>query len=107
MPGCRLALVRSGMTRTRSPAANLCVVKLNPPRGWNEGRRGRGVPRPSAGLQIDRRKLALLAPLERETDALPLVQRLQPGPLHRGDVDEHVLAAVIGLDEAVALLFVE
>ena len=40
-------------------------------------------------------------------DRLVVLQRLQAGGLHRGDMDEDVLAAVRGLDEPVALLGVE
>src|SRR3712207_8043529 len=37
-------------------------------------------------------------------DLLVLVQALQPRRLHGGDVDEYVPAAVLGLDEAEALV---
>src|SRR5208282_5931193 len=58
-------------------------------------------------LQISRRGFALLALLKLEADLLAFVERADAGVLHGGDVDEHVLAAVFGLNEAVALLGVE
>src|SRR5436190_20183495 len=55
--------------------------------------------------EIDRlRTLALLVGLDVQGDALSLGQRFEPGPLDRGDVHEHVAAAVVRLDEAVAAL---
>src|SRR5262245_26087941 len=58
--------------------------------------------------EVDRlRPLALLVGLDVEGDALPLGQRFEAGALDRGDVNEHVAPAVIGLDEAVAALGVE
>ena len=36
-------------------------------------------------------------------DNLSFVERGQSGALHGGDVDEHVLAAALGLDESIAL----
>jgi hypothetical protein len=42
-----------------------------------------------------------------ERDFLSLVEAMQPGPFHSADVDEHVLAAVIRLDEPEAFLAVE
>ena len=35
------------------------------------------------------------------------LEALEPGALHRADVDEHVLAATVGLDKSEALLSVE
>ena len=63
-------------------------------------------PAASGGLEVRRR---LLAPLRHhlESDPLVLGEVPQPGCLHRRDVHEHVLAATLGLDEAVALLGVE
>src|SRR3954467_9897553 len=58
-------------------------------------------------LQIDRRCLALLAALQFEADLLPLMQIAQAGALDRGNMHEHVLRAVLGLNEAVALLGIE
>src|SRR5438876_421809 len=58
--------------------------------------------------EVDRfRALALLVRLDLEGDALPLGEILQPGALHGGDVHEHVAAAVVRLDEAVAAFAVE
>src|SRR5262249_7138581 len=53
------------------------------------------------------RTLALFIGLDVEGEALPLAQRFEPGPLDGGDVHEHVAAAIVGLDEAVAALGVE
>src|SRR5208282_3076822 len=58
-------------------------------------------------LQISRRGFALLALFELEADLLAFVERADAGFLHGGDVDEHVLAAAFGLNEAVSLLRVE
>src|ERR1700738_2114097 len=51
--------------------------------------------------------LALFIGLDVEADALPFVERLEPGALDRGDVHEHVASTIVGLDEAVAPLAVE
>src|ERR1700692_736387 len=51
--------------------------------------------------------LALFVGFNVESDALPLTQRLQPRAFNGGNVHEHVAAAVVGLDEAVAALAVE
>src|SRR5262249_48404513 len=53
------------------------------------------------------RTLALFIGLDVEGEALPLAQRFEPGPLDGGDVHEHVAAAIVRLDEAVAALGVE
>src|SRR3954462_2770118 len=53
------------------------------------------------------RALALLVRLDIEVDALTFVERCHSGALDRRDVDEHVAAAVVGLDETVAALAVE
>ena len=50
---------------------------------------------------------AVAAGLQFVGDLLVVLQTRQPGALDRRDVDEHVLAAVIRLDEAVALGGVE
>src|ERR1043166_8076655 len=65
--------------------------------------------RQSAGDdQVDRlRTLALLVGLDVEVDALAFVERFQPGALDCRDVHEHVAAAIVRLDEAVAPLRVE
>src|SRR5262249_34822104 len=58
--------------------------------------------------EIDRLgALALLVRLDLEGNALSFGQILQPGPLDSCDVNEHVAAAVVGLDEAVATFSVE
>src|SRR5579885_907265 len=51
--------------------------------------------------------LALLVGLDVETDALSLVEALEPRLLDRRDMHEHVASAVVRLDEAVATLAVE
>src|ERR1051326_9392597 len=71
---------------------------------------GRPTPPPrlgSSGLQIDRRHLALLATLEVEADLLALLQVTEAGALDRRDVNEDVLRAILGLNEAEALRGVE
>jgi len=61
----------------------------------------------SAGeRQVIRGLLATLAD-HLVANLLPLIQRAETGPLHRRDVNEHILAAVIGLDETEALLRIE
>src|SRR6266851_5324688 len=50
---------------------------------------------------------ALLVRFDLECDALSVGQVLQPGPLHRGDVHEHIATAVIGLNEAIATFSIE
>src|ERR1700730_10362327 len=58
--------------------------------------------------QIDRLgAFALLVRFDLECDALSFGQILQPRPFHRGDVNEHIAAAVIGFDEAIAAFSVE
>ena len=52
------------------------------------------------GLEIDRRGLALLAAFELIANPLAFDQMFsQPRTLDGGDMDEHVLRAVFGLDE--------
>src|SRR5665213_1803088 len=59
-------------------------------------------------LQIDRRFLAAAAVLLQFIgQALAFIEGAQVRTLDGGDVHEHVLAAVFGLDEAVALAGVE
>src|SRR5215212_8274159 len=66
------------------------------------------APSRSRGLEIDRRGLAVaLVGLELVGDLLTLAQAHQARALHRRDVDEDILAAVVRLDEAVALRLVE
>jgi hypothetical protein len=40
-------------------------------------------------------------------DDLPLIKAAQPGSLDRRDMDEHVLAASLGLNKSVAFLRIE
>jgi hypothetical protein len=64
--------------------------------------------KPSGGLQVAGGSLARLAIGEDLVrDLLALDQLRQTGALDCGDVDEHVAATIIRLDEAVALLVVE
>src|SRR5690606_4066801 len=69
--------------------------------------RARKAVRASDGDQVDRRFLAVAALLDFVLQALVLVERLHARRLHGGDVDEAVVAAVVGLDEAVAFVGVE
>src|ERR1700686_1412934 len=58
--------------------------------------------------QVDRLgPFALFVRFDLECDALSFGQILQPRALHRGDVNEHIAAAVIGLDEAIASFSIE
>ncbi len=61
----------------------------------------------SGGLEVDGAGLAALVVLEVVAEALILVQRRHPGALDGRNVDEGVVAAALGLDEAVALVGVE
>src|ERR671921_731488 len=62
----------------------------------------------SEGLQIDRGLFAAAAVgLHLIGDLLTLREAAQAGALNRADVDEHVLAARVRLNEAIALLVVE
>src|ERR1043166_2143520 len=72
-------------------------------------RKSRNVwPRSAGDNEVDRLgSLAFLVGLDVEADALPFVERLEPGALHRGDVHEHVASTIVGFDEAVAPLAVE
>src|SRR4051812_38585091 len=58
-------------------------------------------------LQVDRAHTAVAAGFEIVAEALILIERGQAGALHRADVDESVVAAVIGRDKAIALVAVE
>src|SRR5688500_8678065 len=58
-------------------------------------------------LQVDRTGLAPIVVLQVVADALIFAQAAHSGALDGADVNEGVLAAVVGLDEAIALLFVE
>src|SRR5919112_467011 len=60
------------------------------------------------GLEVDRGGLAVaLIGLELEGDLLALAQAADARALDGADMDEHVLAAAVRLDEAVALGLVE
>jgi hypothetical protein len=65
-----------------------------------------GAERRLDGAQIGCRGLSALGH-NVERDFLSLVEAAHPGAFDSADVDEHVLAAVIWLDEAEALLAVE
>ena len=58
-------------------------------------------------LQVDRRGLSLLSALELVADPLPLMQASKTCPLNGGDMNEDVLRAILGLNEAEALRGVE
>jgi len=58
-------------------------------------------------LEVDRAHLAAAILLEIVLDALILIEGRHAGPLYRGDVNEGVVAAIIGGDEAIALVGVE
>src|SRR5258708_32359251 len=97
--------------RSRSVALVRILAAHGAPLTWLPGlgqpsRRGASPPG-SGALQIDRRHLALLAALDIEVQALTLAQVPHARPLDGRDVDEDVLGAVIGLDEAVSLGRVE
>src|SRR6202050_2341660 len=58
--------------------------------------------------QVDRlRTFALFVRLNVKTDVLPLRQRFQSCVLDGGDVNKHIAATVVGLNEPVAALTVE
>src|ERR1700694_2426060 len=58
--------------------------------------------------QIDRLgAFALLVRFDLECESLSFGQILQSRPLYSGDVNEHIAAAVIGLDEAIATFSIE
>ncbi len=62
----------------------------------------------SDGSQIFRRRLACPAISNNvEGDLLSFVKAVHPGAFDRADVHEHILAAIIRLDEAEAFLAVE
>jgi hypothetical protein len=57
-------------------------------------------------LEISSGLLAALG-YDFEADLLALVQRTHAGALHCSDVHEHILRAIVRLNEAVALLGIE
>src|SRR5215467_4516057 len=68
----------------------------------------RDSPAPSGGSQVLGRRLSGLAVgNDLEGDFLAFLELVEAGALDRADVDEDVLAAVLRLDESVALLRVE
>src|SRR3954451_9390968 len=65
------------------------------------------VPRALRGLQVGGRSLAAaLVGLDLEGNLLALDETAHAGALESGGMNEHVLAAVVRLNEAVALLVV-
>src|SRR6185369_11428924 len=102
-----LSAYLSSVRRTRSPTANLCETIGAGSSRVPSPRDAGTVALSSGSLQIDRGGLALLAALDVVADLLTLVQASQAGPLHRRDVHEDVLRAIIRLDEAVTLLTIE
>src|SRR4051812_47106386 len=75
---------------------------------------GLGVPRFGGrgcalfgGLDVHGLQFAALVLLEVVGDALVLAQSAHSGALHGGDVNERVLAALVGLDETIALVLIE
>src|SRR5271157_1567404 len=63
--------------------------------------------RNSDSLQVCGRGLALLAAFQVEAELLTLIQCPEASALHGRDVNEHVLRAVVRLNEAESLLRVE
>src|SRR5688572_26112407 len=61
----------------------------------------------SGVLEVDGAGLAALVVLEVVAEALILVQRGHAGAFDRRNVDEGIVAAALGLNEAVALVAVE
>src|SRR5690606_26378378 len=66
-----------------------------------------GVGRALKQLQVGRRLLAVAALLDVVADLLAFSEAGNAGALERGDVDEGILRAVLGLDEAETLLRIE
>src|SRR5829696_7612229 len=106
MPGCASPVM--------CPALEMCPWDLprGPRRGWSAdgaaGSRGPApLPQGSGLLQIDRGGLALVAALELEAHALALNEMPEARPLDGRDMHEHVLRAVLRLDESVAFLGIE
>src|SRR5687767_705474 len=61
----------------------------------------------SGSLQVDGAGLPALVVLEVVGEALVLIQTVHPGLVHRGDMNERVVPAAVGLNEAEALGGVE
>src|SRR6266446_997461 len=90
----------------RSALRQTCALTCGPPVGSNAawgriGASGLGC------LETDCRNLSLLAALKLVAQPLTLLEVADAGALDRGDMNEHVLRAVVRLDEAVTLLGVE
>ena len=83
--------------RTTGPAK---LFGLRPVAASATGRRSAS----SADAQVDRADLAAMVLLELVSDPLVFAQAAHSGALDGGDVDEGVVAAFVGLDEAVATL---
>src|SRR5687767_348639 len=81
----------------RAPAASEASARRQAPR------RNRSV----GERQVGGRLAAVAAALEVEGDLLAVVEMADAAALKRGDVDEDVLGATLGLDEAEALGGVE
>ena len=73
---------------------------------WSEVETPVGDPSPSTNLEIVRGLLAAIAD-NFIFDRLTLIERIEAGTFDGGDMDEHVFAAGLGLNESVALRRVE
>src|SRR6266478_3577091 len=94
-----------GWNCTFCPTANLCSdIGASARLRCGLGRTGAFG---SGFLKTDCRNLSLLASLELVAQLLTLLEAAEAGALDRRDVNEHVLRAVVRLDEAVTLLGVE
>ena len=77
-------------------------------KGYADGRRQQNQCPARAALQDEITRLTALGPLPFLSGSTsnvmrcPSVKSIQSGPLHCGDVNEHIAAAVIGLDSAIA-----
>ena len=86
--------------RKRCAAASVLSKKLATcVSAWRPGLLGR--------LEVHRTHLAAIILLQVVADALVLAEAAHPGTLDGRDVDEGVVSAAVGRDEAVAFLFVE
>src|SRR4051794_37207945 len=91
----------------RGPTRSAPLKRRTPPGGpggvWSSSAR----PASAGGRQLLGRALAVVAAHELVPDAIALAERVHAGALDGGGVDEGVGVAVLGLDEAVALVGVE
>jgi len=87
-------------TKARAAAARASFLCCRP-------RAGSGAARRSEQLQVPGRRSAVAAGLQFEADLLIVLQPFQARGAHRGDMDEHILTAIVRGDEAVALFRVE